>query len=200
MADRELPAIRPAAPQDRAAVAAMLARAFADDPAMTYIFPDPADRTKRLPRLFALLYDGDGPVGMRLAASGIAGATLWRGPGRSKTGMWEMIRHAPGMVRALGGAIGRALAVASAIDAHHPSGNFWYLHVAGCDPQHQGKGIGGALIRDGIARAGRLPCYLETATEKNLGLYRSLGFEVTDDWQVPKGGPRFWSMARPANR
>lgn len=200
MADRELPAIRLAARQDRAPVAAMLARAFADDPAMTYIFPDPTVRARRLPRLFALLFDGDGPVGMRLVASGIEGATLWRGPGRSKTGVWEMIRHAPGMIHALGGAIGRALTVANAIDAHHPSGDFWYLHVAGCDPQHQGKGIGGALIRDGIARAGRLPCYLETATEKNLGLYRSLGFEVTDDWQVPKGGPRFWSMVRPANR
>lgn len=199
MADRELPAIRLAARHDRAAVAAMLARAFDVDPAMTYIFPDPADRTKRLPRLFALLFEDDGPVGMRLVTAGIEGATLWRGPGRSKTGMWEMIRHAPGMIYALGGAIGRALTVANAIDAHHPPGDFWYLHVAGCDPQHQGKGIGSALIRDGLARGGGLPCYLETATERNLGLYRSLGFEVTDDWYVPKGGPRFWSMARPAS-
>jgi len=200
MADRERPAIRLATSHDRAAVAAMLARAFADDPAMAYIFPDPADRAKRLPRLFALLFESDGPVGMRLVAAGVEGATLWRRPGRSKTGAWEMIRHAPGMVRALGGAIGRALNVANAIDAHHPSGDYWYLHIAGCDPQHQGKGIGGALIRDGLARAGGLPCYLETATEKNLGLYRSLGFEVTGDWHVSRGGPRFWSMVRLPNQ
>ena len=200
MADRERPAIRPATLHDRAAIAAMLGRAFADDPAMTYIFPGPADRAKRLPRLFALLFDSDGPVGMRLVAAGVEGATLWRGPGRSKTGVWEMMRHAPAMASSLGGSIGRALTVANAIDAHHPSSDFWYLHVAGCDPEHQGKGIGGALIRDGLARANGLSCYLETATERNLGLYRSLGFEVTGDWRVPRGGPRFWSMVRPSNQ
>lgn len=42
----------------------------------------------------------------------------------------------------------------------------------------------------------RLPTYLETATERNLGLYRALGFEVIDTWVVPRGGPRFWSMLR----
>ena len=177
----------------------MLGRAFADDPAMSYIFPDPADRARRLPRLFALLFDGDGAAGMRLVASGIEGATLWRAPGKADTGLWEMIRHAPGMIHALGGSIGRALRMANAIDAHHPGGDFWYLHVAGCDPQCQGRGIGGALIRDGLARVadGRLPCYLETALERNLGFYRSLGFDITETWEVPRG-PRFWSMVRAA--
>jgi hypothetical protein len=80
MADREFPAIRIAAPRDRAAVATMLARAFADDPAMAFIFPDPADRAKRLPRLFALLFDGDGPAGMRLGREPIKGRWLmWSG-------------------------------------------------------------------------------------------------------------------------
>ena len=36
----------------------MLADAFQDDPVMTFIFPDPADRRKRLPRLFAILCVG----------------------------------------------------------------------------------------------------------------------------------------------
>jgi hypothetical protein len=26
-----------------------------------------------------------------------------------------------------------------------------------------------------------------------------MGFELTGDWAVPKGGPRFWSMLRKAD-
>ena len=202
MADRELPDVRIALPQDRPAIAAMLARAFADDPAMRFIFPDPADRAKRLPRLFALLFESDGPVGMRLVTNGIEAATLWRAPGRAATGIWEMIRHGPAMLHALGGAVGRALRVADAIDAHHPGHAFWYLHIAGCDPAFQGRGVGGAIVRDGLARiaASGLPCYLETPLEKNISFYRGLGFELTEVWDVPGGGPRFWSMVYAANQ
>jgi len=183
---------------DRAATAAMLARAFADDPAMAFIFPDPADRARRLTRLFALLYDSDGRAGMRLLAGDGAAATLWRAPGYPHIGRVEMVRHALPMIGALGTAIGRAMAVGDAIDAHMPPGDFWYLHVAGCDPAMQGRGLGKAAIRAGIDRAaGRLPCYLETATERNLGLYTGLGFAVTGEYVVPRGGPRFWSMLRP---
>jgi len=196
------PPVRDAEPRDRAAIAAMLARAFADDPAMRFIFPDPAVRMKRLPRLFALLFETDGPVGMRLTTEGGEAATLWRAPSEAGTGVWEMIRHAPAMLHALGGAVGRALRVANAIDAHHPEGDFWYLHIAGCDPAFQGRGVGGAIVRDGLARiaASGLPCYLETPLEKNISFYRGLGFELTEVWDVPRGGPRFWSMVYAANQ
>lgn len=190
-----------AADADRDSIAAMLARAFAEDPAISFIFPDPAERARRAPKLFALLFESDGPVGMRLVTEGGEAATLWRAPGKAHSSIREMIRSAWPMWQALGPAIGRALAVSNAIDAHHPSGAYWYLHIAGCDPVHQGKGLGGAAIRAGLERvAGSgLPAYLETPLEKNVGLYQSMGFELTGDWAVPKGGPRFWSMLRKAD-
>ena len=192
------PEIRIASPVDRTAIANMLARAFADDPAMSYIFPDPETCATRLPRLFGLLFDADSSDGLRLIADDVAGATLWRAPGHGKTDIWEMIRHAPGMVYALGGAVGRALRVSSAIDAHHPSSPYWYLHIAGCYPMQQRRGIGGALIRAGLARVAgdQRACYLETALETNIGFYQGLGFEVLETWEVADGGPRFWSMLR----
>ena len=186
---------------DRVAIAAMLARAFADDPAMTYIFPDPVDRARRLPRLFALLFDTDGPNGMRLVTTGGEAATLWRAPGHVHTGRLEMLRHAIPMLQALGGGLGRALSVADAVATHMPAGEFWYLHIAGCDPARQGRGLGGAAIRAGLSRIGdRLPVYLETPSERYVPLYASLGFELRSDWAVPSGGPRFWSMQRPPAR
>jgi len=94
--------------------------------------------------------------------------------------------------------MGRALTVGTAIDAHMPAQPFWYLHVLGCDPDEQGRGFGAAMVRAGLSRAaGRLPCYLETATERNLGFYAALGFRVTGEWQAARSGPRFWSMLRP---
>ena len=78
--------------------------------------------------------------------------------------------------------------------------DYWYLHMLGCEPTQQGTGLGAAAVRAGLDHAaGRLPCYLETATESNLGFYAGLGFAVTGEWQVPRAGPRFWSMLRPAD-
>ena len=186
---------------DRVRIAALLARAFADDPAMCFIFPDPADRATRPPRLFALLFDGDAAAGMRLLTTGGEAATLWRAPGRVHTTRWATLRSLPRLLWALGPNVGRGMRVADAIDAHMPAGDFWYLHIAGCDPAHQGRGFGAAAVRGGLRRAaGRLPAHLETATEGNVGFYVSLGFAVTSEWIVPGGGPRFWSMLRPADQ
>ncbi len=170
----------------------MLARAFQDDPAFSCIFPDPVDRAARLPRLFRLSFDSDGRTGMRLVADGAA--TLWRGPGHARTGWGEMVRQAVPIVAALGGNTARALRVSGAIDAHMPADPFWYLHYAGCDPDHQGKGLGSAVVAAGLERVGGLPVYLETARETNVGFYQRLGFAATEEWQVGSGGPRFWSM------
>ncbi|MGP7796183.1 GNAT family N-acetyltransferase [Sphingomonas sp. CLY1604] len=179
----------------------MLARAFQDDPAFAYIIPDPVQRAARLPRLFALLFDSDGRAGMRLLTGGGEAATLWRAPGQAAVGWGEMVRHAVPLLAALRGGVRRALAVSAAIDAHMPQGAFWYLHIAGCDPAAQGQGFGRAALAAGLARAaGRLPCYLETATERNLGFYAAAGFAVTADWRVGRDGPRFWSMLRQPDR
>ena len=164
---------------------------------MRFIFPRDDDRARRLPRLFALLFDRAEAAGMRLVTGGREAAAFWRAPGRVQTGRGEMLLNALPLLRALGGNIGRALRVADAIDLHMPAGPFWYLHIAGCDPVSQGRGHGAAAVRSGLRRAaGRLPAYLETATERNLGFYAGLGFRVTGEWTVPAGGPRFWSMLR----
>lgn len=189
----------PARKDQRRTIAAMLARAFFDDPAIGWIFPDRLERSKRLPKLFMLLFDSDADKGMRLVTERGEAATFWRAPGQAQTSLFETLTHLLPMLNCFGTAIGRGMAVGDAIDAHMPPGDFWYLHIAGCDPIHQGRGIGGAAVRAGLERAvdGRYPAYLETPLEKNIGFYQSMGFAVTDEWTVPRGGPRFWSMWRP---
>jgi hypothetical protein len=78
------------------------------------------------------------------------------------------------------------------MESHRPKGiDYWYLHYAAVRPEHQGKGWGGAAIREGLtpARSGNLPIYLETAKESNVARYLRLGFKVVGEWDVPKGGP-----------
>ena len=190
--------VRPAIAADRVAVAAMLGRAFADDPAFAYIFPDATDRADRLRRFFALAFDTDHLDGMRLITLGCEATTLWRGPGRPEATPWQMLARAWPIWRAFGGSLGRALRVSHAIAAHFPAEPFWYLHMAGCDPAAQCRGFGTAAVRGGLERVsgGGLPVYLETANERNLGFYRALGFVVVQDWSVGIDGPRFWSLRR----
>ncbi len=189
--------VRTAGDADARAVAAMLARAFHDDPVFAWLIPNDARRAARLPQLFEMFFHSDGPAGMRLATTATEAATLWRAPGQARSGRRETLSAAWPLVRVFGWHLPRAFAVSEAIEAHFPTGPFWYLHIAGCDPAHQGKGLGGAAVRAGLERAaGRLPAYLETAKERNLAFYQRLGFRVTDEWSVPGGGPRFWSMLR----
>jgi ribosomal protein S18 acetylase RimI-like enzyme len=73
----------------------------------------------------------------------------------------------------------------------------WYLMILGVDPPHQGRGVGGTLIRPTLARADAegVRCYLETAKERNLAFYRRHGFEVAAEDDVPDG-PHVWMMTR----
>ena len=179
----------------------MLADAFQDDPVMTFIFPDPADRRKRLPRLFAILCLGDGAHGACYRTEGGEAATLWRAPGQGHLRWAEKLRHGLPWLHAAGLALPRALAVSAASDANHPAEPHWYLHIAGCAPARQGRGFGRAAIEAGLARADAdgVAAYVETANAANLPLYRSLGFADTHQWAVPNG-PAHWSLLRPARR
>lgn len=177
-----------------------LALAFQDDPAVSWIFPDPTARARRLPRMFDFLVDSDFAAGMILRSPGHEVATLWRAPGQAETPKLDLVRIAIPLLRTFGMSLGRALSIAEAIDAHHPTAfDYWYIHYAGVRPEHQGRGWGGQAIRAGMSRADAegLPVFLETATPGNVGLYQSLGFEILSEWDVAKGGPHFWSMLRP---
>jgi len=192
-----------ASDQDRAALIQTLSLAFQNDPALSWILPDAERRQRGLPHLFSMLVPLDMADGLALRSAGDEVATLWRAPGQAHISMMAMVMRVAPLLRAFGSALPRAMSVGDAINAHHPKGiRYWYLHYAGVRPDHQGKGWGGAAIRAGIARADAegVPVFLETATLANVGLYQSLGFQITAEWDVPKGGPHFWSMLRPVSQ
>ncbi|KAA6220900.1 GNAT family N-acetyltransferase [Streptomyces albofaciens JCM 4342] len=81
---------------------------------------------------------------------------------------------------------------------HRPTGPVWFLGSVGVDPDRQGRGLGGAVIRPGLeaADAAGVPAFLETSDERNVRFYERLGFAVTADYVLPGGGPRTWAMTR----
>ncbi len=186
---------------DRSAVAAVLASAFGNDPAMAWLWPDAARRHRRLPGFFRIITATDADPAhcdLSLAADGsIAAAAVWRPPGGWDTPTAAMIPALPALLGCFGTALPRALGLQSAMAAHHPRAPHWYLQYAGCTPAQQGRGHGGAAIRARLARcdAQGLPCALETATPANVGLYQSLGFRVTETFRH-HDAPMFWAMWR----
>ena len=185
---------------EQARAVGTLAAAFQEDPALSWIFPSPRARARRLPGLFRWLFADHIRHGMILASPGQEVVTLWRRPGK--------VQHhdpltPPELVRVLsifGPNILRAARIGQAIADHVPPGeDYLYLRYAGVRPDVQGKGWGGLAIRAGIAEANRrgVGACLETAKPGNVGLYENLGFRVVDTWDTPGGGPRFWTMVRP---
>ena len=76
----------------------------------------------------------------------------------------------------------------------------WFLQTVGVDPQFQGKGYAGKLLRPMLARIDEegLPCYLETLDERNVPLYEHFGFSVAEESAIPETDLTNWAMLREA--
>ena len=194
---RTPPLIRPATIADRPAVIAVLAAAFIDDPALSWLYPDAASRPARLARFFGLITNADARLDLAQVAvdddGAIIGAALWRPPGQWSLPVPTLLMALPRLIGSFGFALPRALGLMGAMDHQHDRRPHWYLQFIGVAPAAQGRGVGGALLRAGLARAAGQPAYLETATPSNVGLYQAHGFGVRNEWQHANC-PGFWSM------
>lgn len=195
--------IRPARPTESAAIAALLARAFADDPVMAWMVPA-VDRERRIARYFRLAQrqQRPRPGGVRVAATGdgrLLGAALWSGPGRWKTSAVRELATLPEYARVFGlRGMPRAGEVQNTMHEAHPDTPHWYLPTVGTDRGLQGRGVGSALLRQQLTECDRLgqPAYLESSNITNIPFYEGLGFRVTGEIRLPGGGPTLWPMWR----
>jgi predicted N-acetyltransferase YhbS len=74
------------------------------------------------------------------------------------------------------------------------TGPHLYLAELAVAPEHQRRGLGSALVRHGLERADRLPCYVETQTKANVPFYQRLGFELTARASIPASPVSIWSL------
>ncbi len=83
---------------------------------------------------------------------------------------------------------------------HRPKKAHYYLHMLGARHDQQGKGVGSALLREGLQVVDKqgMPAYLESSNENNLPLYERFGFKISSEQTLGSDGPKVWFMWRPA--
>jgi ribosomal protein S18 acetylase RimI-like enzyme len=194
--------IRTATGDDFETLTGVLVRAFADDPLANWLVRPEADRREDgFSRLFRETVRFGLHAGEVLTTDSSEGAAIWFAPGRYRMGLGGLVRLVPQVARAFGpwAMLPKILAV-NEVGKRHPKAPHWYLFSFGVDPEHQRKGVGGALLRHALHKvdAEHAPAYLETALESNLALYHRFGFSTVEKVQVPRGGPPVWRMWREA--
>lgn len=185
---------------DRAGVT--LGQAFETDPMVQWMSSDAATRARfcgqftRVPLRYGLRY------GRVTESSDAQAVSIWIPPERPlsmmgliRCGMLAMPFHI-GL-----GPYSRFLSANKAMARFHgeyASEPHWYLFAIGVAPELQGRGLGTALIREGLQRADEVGCpsYLETSSERNVPYYERFGFRVVGEAPLGKNGPPGWAMRR----
>jgi ribosomal protein S18 acetylase RimI-like enzyme len=188
--------------------AQMLARAFHDDPLMRYTIPDPDERARLLPAMYATMLRFGMLAGEVYAtADAPEGVAIWMPPNAKWT---RENMEASGMHRTatlIGDeAYQRYRDVVSRewqARLREIPGTGWYLFILGVEPRVQRRGLGGALMRPVLERADteQLVCYLETENERNVAFYLKQGFDiVVNGEEAGHSGVRFWTFRRNPKR
>jgi ribosomal protein S18 acetylase RimI-like enzyme len=192
--------IVPLAPDRFEEASVMLARAFQDDPAWSWVLPSPERRRALLPWLFKVAFEVT-EAEVWTTPGAVVGCARWLGPGRTQVHVGPMLRALVATPLRVREATSRFLAYGRAVEAMRlatiPEAH-WYLAGIGVDPPSRRQGIGGALLVPGIEASERqgLPAALLTNAEENLVFYASHGFEVVREGRTPDQGPPAWMMRR----
>jgi GNAT superfamily N-acetyltransferase len=171
--------------------------AFADDPGLSWIWPDRADRLARLPHFFAPIVGGTIDHGIALHSAATDAVSLWRQPGRITPTPEEIAPWMASMGQAFSQGGERSQLMGATLKTHQPADfAWWYLQFIGVRPSAQGTGLGGGVIRAGLelAAAAGMPVYVEVMNPDNLGYYRHIGFETIGEFDIADFGPHVWAM------
>lgn len=202
---------RPLVHRDVPSTAELLARAFSDNPCYAWMHPRATSRHTDLRAFFERNLIWHLPHGLTWVAvrnTRVVGTLTLQPPGGVQHGMARMLTHwvlptlrhqGPRTVRRIAAADadfrGRYLAIT---EGRH----YWHVHAVAVAPDHQGIGIGSAVVAHGMRELARLrvdptvPVVLSTQRERNLPLYRRAGFELVNRQQMGSPGSSFvsWFM------
>jgi GNAT superfamily N-acetyltransferase len=193
---------RKATPADLTGMSQSLARAFHDDPIMEHLYTQPSpQRDPKVARFFFLTAERDMGHGEVWTTPGLEATAIWTAPDQWRFGFADIIKTLPATVSSFGRRLPRALRTLTAIEKVHPREPHWYLAVLGTHPDHQGKGLGSAVLGPVLRRCDEegVPAYLESSKESNIPFYRRHGFEVTREVTLAKGPTLYpmWREPRP---
>ena len=183
---------------DPTPVVSLLAKAFFDDPEFVWMFPDAADRERRLRVFMSVFYTHQfSPHGQCYVNESLTAATYWLPPGAPFVGPREFVKMFPPIARELGTRLPAVLLQLhhmSKLQAKEPR---YYLGEIGVLPEHQGQGLGSKIMQPVLELADResMPCALECTNPKNHVFYQRLGFTIRNVG-TSRFHPTVWFMTR----
>ena len=191
-------------PDQQRAAALTLAEAFANDPLLEILAPDPMRQAKLGRPMMGVLLEYGMRYGHVWSNDDASAVAIWLHPESGPMTMPRMLRagmwRAPSMLGLDG--MGRMAKAMSATERFHKlvDGPHWYLMTVGTRTARQGQGLGSQLVEMGMSRADAkgVPCYLETGTDSNIAFYRKRGFEVVG--QADCYGFTLTGMIRPPRK
>lgn len=186
-------------------VAQVLADAFANDPVFAWFSRDDARRDQARLAFFSHLVRETLSVGEILRPATGGAAAIWMSSeALGPSPLYRELQAQPSLLGLTGWSrFVRLMQLRDAMDRHHPMDRphayLWFLAVT---PQAQGQGVGSRLLKAKTDRldAAHQPAFLETATTRNVELYRRHGFEVVADYRPSPSGPMIWAMWRAPRR
>ena len=156
---------------------AVIVKAFRDDPAARWLYPDASDYLRNFPD-FVRIFGGKAfDYGTADHCDDFDSAALWLPPG-----VQPDEEALSGLLQSTVAESNQAamFSVFEQMAGFHPAEPHWYLPLIGVDPERQGKGLGSVLLERALRRCdhARLPAYLEATSPRNLALYHRHGFKV----------------------
>lgn len=192
--------VRRALPSESSAVAAMVAAAFAADPAWTFIFGGDYERLAQ--HFAAALFDVRVNSSNVWVTDDLAAVAMWDPPEESAESpgygeeVWKRYR-----AMSSAEAYRRLLAYNDAVMTAAPAAKqYWYLGVLATHPERRREGLASAVLAPVLEQADRhgIFCCLETSTEENRRFYERRGFTLASDVLVPEGPATWWLRRAPA--
>ena len=175
--------IKTATPTEIPKIIDTITMAFAADPFVRWIYPDPNQYLSNIREMLIRFGGKAFDHGTAYYVDGFFGAALWLPPGvhPDEEALGE---H---MQRTISESILEdAFSVLEQMGDCHPTDPHWYLPLLAVDPVHQGNGYGSTLLKDAIAKfdTDGMTAYLESSNPRNISLYERHGFEIITEIQA----------------
>ena len=166
-----------AARADLEPLISVMVLAFAADPVARWMYRDPQRYLGYFGRFIRAFAGKAFSTRTARRIDGNLGGALWLPPGvkPDEDAIAAILEESvPPDVKA------DANAMFGAMAADHPRDPHWYLPTIGIEPDLHGKGLGSALLTEGLSRCDpeHMPAYLESSNSANMPLYQRFGFEV----------------------
>jgi ribosomal protein S18 acetylase RimI-like enzyme len=178
--------IRSASGSEMPQAVATIVAAFVTDPIARFALLTPHDYLLGMPLQVRAFAGGSFQHGTAAVSANFGGAALWFPPGAHPDGeaLEREFRNTADSAH-----LDDLLGTFEQLDRWHPEEPHWYLPMVGVEPNSQGSGIGGALMRHGVERCDQegASAYLESSNPRNISLYQRHGFEVMGQIQVGAG-------------